>query len=125
VLVADDNPVNVLVLKAMLEPYGVRADVAADGVEALEAVRLATYDMVMMDVYMPRLDGRGATQAIRKLEAQLGRQRSIIVAVTASVTAEDRDACMAVGMDDYVSKPIARDALAATMELWLGKPATP
>lgn len=127
VLVADDNPVNVLVLKAMLEPYGVRADVAADGVEVLEALKIAAYDLILLDLYMPRLDGRGAAKAIREREALSGRPRAPIVAVTASVTEQDRAACLASGMDDYVAKPVARDVLDATLRRWLttGSPATP
>ncbi|MDQ8165716.1 MAG: response regulator [Gemmatimonadota bacterium] len=127
VLVADDNPVNVLVLKAMLEPYGVRADVAADGVEVLEALKIAAYDLILLDLYMPRLDGRGAAKAIREREAASGRPRAPIVAVTASVTEEDRASCLASGMDDYVGKPVARDVLDATLKRWLttGIPATP
>ncbi len=123
VLVADDNPVNVLVLKAMLEPYGVRADVAADGVEVLEALKIGTYDLILLDLYMPRLDGRGAAKGIREREAASGRPRAPIVAVTASVTEEDRAACLASGMDDYVAKPIAREVLDATLRRWLS--ATP
>jgi signal transduction histidine kinase/DNA-binding response OmpR family regulator len=120
VLVADDNPVNVLVLKAMLDPYGVRVDVAADGIEVTDAIMHARYDLILMDVYMPRLDGRGATHAVRAREAEAGIPRAPIVACTASVTEDDRQACLDAGMDDYVSKPIARDVLDRTLARWVG-----
>ena len=122
VLVADDNPVNVLVLKAMLEQHGVQADVAADGVEVLEAVKRAPYDLILMDVYMPRLDGLGATRALRSAERSRGTHRTTVIAVTASVTQDDRAACLAAEMDDYVSKPVARDVLAGTLDRWFSPP---
>lgn len=125
VLVADDNPVNVLVLKAMLEPYGVRADVAADGMEVLDALKIGAYDLILLDLYMPRLDGRGAAQAVRERERGGSHPRTPIVAVTASVTEEDRAACLAAGMDDYVAKPIAREVLDATLRRWLTPEAGP
>lgn len=124
VLVADDNPVNVLVLKAMLDKHGIRADVAADGQEVLEALERASYDLILMDVYMPRLDGRGATRELRRREAESAIARTPVVAVTASVTQDDRAKCELAGMDDYVSKPIARDDLERTLRRWLGDPAT-
>lgn len=123
VLVADDNPVNVLVLKAMLERHGIRADVAADGEEVLEAIRRTPYSLVLMDVYMPRLDGLGATVALRKFEEANGRARTPVIACTASVTQDDRKACEAADMDDYVSKPVARDVLNRVLLTWLGQPA--
>ena len=122
VLVADDNPVNVLVLKAMLERHGIRADVAADGEEVLEAVRRTPYALILMDVYMPRLDGLGATRGVREFESANGRPRTPIVACTASVTQDDRNDCIAAGMDDYVSKPVARDILSRVLVQWLGAP---
>jgi signal transduction histidine kinase/DNA-binding response OmpR family regulator len=123
VLVADDNPVNVLVLKSMLEAHGLRVNTAADGNEVLDACGRTSYHLIFMDVYMPAMDGLAATRAIRGREGA-GGPRVPIVACTASVTQDDRAACTAAGMDDYVSKPIARDVLEATLRRWLGEPAT-
>lgn len=107
----------------MLERHGIRADVAADGEEVLEAIRRTPYSLVLMDVYMPRLDGLGATVALRKFEEANGRARTPVIACTASVTQDDRKACEAADMDDYVSKPVARDVLNRVLLTWLGQPA--
>ncbi len=113
VLVAEDNGVNQKVALAMLRSLGYRADLASDGVEAVEAVRRVPYDVVFMDLQMPELDGLGATKQIIA-EHPVGR-RPRIVALTANAFEEDRDACLAAGMDDYVSKPLKADALEAAL----------
>lgn len=122
VLAADDNPVNIMVLKAMLDLHGVGADVAVDGNAVLEILKRSTYDLLLLDVHMPGMDGVTAATAIRQGEASAGSARLPIVALTASVTQDDRDACERAGMDDYVSKPIARDVLMQTLRRWLGEP---
>jgi signal transduction histidine kinase/DNA-binding response OmpR family regulator len=109
VLVAEDNLVNQKVALAMLSHLGYRADLAADGVEAVEAVRRVPYDVVFMDLQMPELDGVGATKQI--LAEHPDGRRPRIVALTANAYEEDRDACLAAGMDDYVSKPLKADTL--------------
>jgi signal transduction histidine kinase/DNA-binding response OmpR family regulator len=121
-LVADDNPVNILVLKALLEQRGIRADAAGDGVEAVEALARAQYDVVLMDVHMPRMDGLSATRAIRADERVRGAVPVRIVGVTASVGEDDRRACLDAGMDDYLGKPITREGLDATLRASLGEP---
>ena len=109
VLVAEDNLVNQKVALAMLSHLGYRADLAADGVEAVAAVRRVPYDVVFMDLQMPELDGVGATRQI--IAEHPPGKRPRIVALTANAYEEDREACLAAGMDDYVSKPLKAESL--------------
>ena len=112
ILLAEDNPVNQKLAIRLLERMGYAADVAGNGIEAMAAVERGDYDVVLMDVQMPEMDGLEATRQIRAG----GLKRSIrIVAMTANAMAEDREACLAAGMDDYVSKPIRVDALAGAL----------
>jgi signal transduction histidine kinase/CheY-like chemotaxis protein len=113
VLVAEDNGVNQKVALAMLRHLGYRADLAADGTEAVEAVRRVPYDVVFMDLQMPELDGLDATRQIRAEHAPGRRPR--IVALTANAYDEDREACLAIGMDDYLSKPLKTEMLEAAL----------
>jgi PAS domain S-box-containing protein len=107
ILVAEDNLVNQQVAVATLERLGHRVDVAADGIEAVAAVHRQDYDLVLMDVQMPNLDGLEATRRIRR-ELSPERQPRI-VAMTANVSTEDRDACAAAGMEDFLTKPVPRE----------------
>ena len=113
VLVAEDNGVNQKVALAMLRHLGYRADLASDGVEAVAAVRRVPYDIVFMDLQMPHLDGIDATKQIIG-EHPPGR-RPRIVALTANAFEEDREQCLAAGMDDYVSKPLKTETLEAAL----------
>jgi signal transduction histidine kinase/DNA-binding response OmpR family regulator len=119
VLVAEDNPVNQLVTQGMLESLGYRPDVVEDGRQALAACAAARYDLVLLDVHMPEMDGFEATAAIRAHERATGARRTPIVALTANAMAGDRDRCLAAGMDDYLGKPFQRDDLAALLERWI------
>jgi CheY-like chemotaxis protein len=113
ILLAEDNAVNQKLALRLLERMGYRADVAANGLETIEALQRQPYDVVLMDVQMPEMDGLEATRRIRQLspeELGVGGQPRII-AMTASVMQEDRDACQTAGMDDYVSKPVRVDEL--------------
>ncbi|MCW2833028.1 MAG: multi-sensor hybrid histidine kinase, partial [Nocardioides sp.] len=113
VLVVEDNVVNQKVALGMLAKLGCRADVAANGLEALEAVRRQRYDVVLMDVQMPVMDGLEATRQIR---AELPDERQPhVVALTANAMAEDRDRCLSAGMDDYLSKPLRAAQLLAAL----------
>ena len=113
VLLAEDNAVNQRVAVLMLERLGVRPDVAATGEEALQALRERPYDVVLMDVQMPVMDGLEAT---RRLRAELPAERQPrVVAMTANALAEDREECLAAGMDDYLAKPVRREELAAAL----------
>jgi len=104
ILLAEDNPVNQKVEQLMLSRMGYVADVAGDGFEVLEALRRQRYDLILMDVQMPGMDGLEAT---RRLRAELpADSQPHIIAVTAGVLADQREACLAAGMDDFVGKPV-------------------
>ncbi len=109
ILIAEDNAVNQRVLRLWLEQLGYEADVAPDGARAVEAARSHTYDVVLMDVHMPYLDGLAATAAI--LELHPGGDRPYIVALTAATSAEERARCRAAGMDDFIPKPFEKSTL--------------
>ena len=109
ILLAEDNAVNQKLAMRLLQQMGYRADLASNGIEAVESVKRQAYDVVLMDVQMPELDGLDATRQICKLmEAS---QRPRIVAMTANAMQGDREICMAAGMDDYLTKPIRVDRL--------------
>ncbi|HKX24782.1 MAG TPA: response regulator, partial [Actinomycetota bacterium] len=114
ILVAEDNAVNQQVALLVLGKLGYRADVAGDGREAIQALERQRYDVILMDVQMPELDGLEATREIRKRWTGPER-RPRIIAMTAGATENDRQACLAAGMDDYVSKPIRQEELAAAL----------
>jgi signal transduction histidine kinase/ActR/RegA family two-component response regulator len=118
VLLAEDNPVNRTVAAAMLKKYRVSIDVAINGLEAVEATRLHPYSIIFMDCQMPEVDGLEATALIRRAEGP-GSARVPIVALTANALADDREKCLAAGMDDYLSKPVTRAALDAVLRRWL------
>ncbi|WP_028104044.1 response regulator [Pseudoduganella violaceinigra] len=125
-LLAEDNPVNVEVASAMLRGLGMEVACAANGEEALAAVRAGDYDLVLMDCMMPVMDGMAATAEIRRLEQQRGRARTTpIVAITANALQGDRERCLAAGMDDYISKPFSQQALADTLGRWVALPRGP
>jgi CheY-like chemotaxis protein len=116
ILVAEDNPANQTVAKALLSKAGHHVDVVANGIEAVNAVRAVPYDVVLMDVHMPEMDGITATKAIRVLVGERGRVP--IVALTADAMTGDRERCLAGSMDDYVSKPFEASALFAVIARW-------
>jgi CheY-like chemotaxis protein len=113
VLLAEDNVVNQKVAASMLARFGYRIDMAANGTEAVEAMSRQAYDIILMDVHMPEMDGIEATRRIRR--AQGGPPRPWIIALTANAMQGDRAICLAAGMDDYISKPITLDELSAAM----------
>jgi CheY-like chemotaxis protein len=121
ILLAEDNVVNQLVAKRMLEQAGVAVEVAPNGREALRAFTSGRYDLVFMDLHMPEMDGFEATMRIREWEGS--ERRTPIVAVTASVLEEDRRRCFAVGMDDFVGKPVQSAMLRGAVAKWVRRAA--
>ena len=113
ILLAEDNVVNQRVALRMLERLGYRAELVSNGLEVLEALGRRPYDVVLMDVQMPEMDGLEATRRIR--EQWPGPARPIVVAMTANAMASDRDQYLAAGMDDYVSKPVQFGTLVAAL----------
>ena len=123
-LVAEDNPINQEVMLELLRALGYRADLVNTGRKAIEATAKKDYALVLMDCQMPDLDGYAATQQIREREAGTG-QRVPIVAVTAHALVGDSERALAAGMDDYLTKPIDRNALSRMLKRWLdGREAT-
>ncbi len=125
VLVAEDNIVNQRLTVAQLAKLGVHADVVANGAEALSALAQLPYHAVLMDCQMPEMDGFQATVELRRREAADHHARVPVIAMTANAMDGDRERCLAAGMDDYVSKPVRIEVLAATLARWLPGAAPP
>ncbi|MEM8932438.1 MAG: response regulator [Acidobacteriota bacterium] len=119
ILLAEDNPVNRLVIGEQLESLGCRVDAVVDGLAALDRLAEAEFDLVMLDCQMPRLDGYETARRIRANEQHRGAPRQPIVAVTAHALPEDRRKCLDAGMDDHLSKPFTEERLATTLRRWL------
>jgi GAF domain-containing protein/CheY-like chemotaxis protein len=113
ILLAEDNPVNQKLALRLLDRMGYRADVAENGLEAISALEGSPYDVVLMDIQMPELDGLETTRRIRRRWP--GEDGPRIVAMTANAMDGDREACLAAGMDDYIAKPIAPEVLQASL----------
>ena len=124
VLLAEDDPVNQMVVLEMLTRLGCDVDLVADGDAARRAAAESHYDMVFMDCHMPVMDGYEAARRIRDDEERSGI-RTIIIALTADSLASDRARCMAAGMDDFMTKPVSSSQLSATIERWTGRPTNP
>ncbi len=120
ILVAEDNPVNQVVVGGMLESFGIAYSIADNGARAIDRLLHESFDLVLMDCQMPEMDGFVATGQIRNLQRE-GRlpQPLPIVALTANAVDGDRERCLAAGMDDYLSKPFTSGQLAATVQRWM------
>ena len=121
ILLAEDNIINQQVTLGMLKKLGLCADAVANGAEAVEALKMIPYDLVLMDCMMPEMDGYEATREIRDPRSAVPNHAIPIVAMTANAMQGDREKCLAAGMNDYVSKPVDAKVLAEALEKWLPK----
>jgi signal transduction histidine kinase/CheY-like chemotaxis protein/HPt (histidine-containing phosphotransfer) domain-containing protein len=119
VLLVEDHPVNQKVARKLLERLGLTVDVADNGELALDRLREQPYAMVLMDCQMPVLDGYSATRRLREIEAEQGKTRTPVIAMTAHAMSGDRERCLQAGMDDYLSKPLDRQLLEQTLSRWM------
>jgi len=118
ILLAEDNLTNQKVATAMLRKLGCRTDVAANGMEAVKALRTVTYDFVLMDCQMPEMDGYEATRLIRSRDSSVRDHDIPIIAMTANALSGDKEKCLEAGMNDYISKPVTPEALCKLIEKW-------
>jgi len=121
VLAAEDNPTNQVVLKALLSAIGIESVIVDNGQQAVDAWKAGNWDIVLMDIQMPEMDGVAAIKAIREIERRERRVRTPVIAVTANAMDHHRVEYLAAGMDDLVSKPINLQALIQSMELALAR----
>lgn len=119
ILVAEDNSINQAVILSQLEMLGYRAECVSNGSEALELLTHQDYDLILMDCQMPLMDGYTATKELRLREGN--KRHSIVIALTANAMLEDREKCLAAGMDDYLSKPLEQEDLAKAIEYWTSR----
>jgi len=125
ILLAEDNAVNQKVALKILERLGYRADAVGNGKEALAALEKIPYDLVLMDVQMPEMDGFEATRAVRDGRAKVLDRNVPIIAMTAHAMKGDRERCLEAGMDDYIGKPVTPSAVKEILEKYLGPKTTP
>jgi CheY-like chemotaxis protein len=124
ILLVEDHPINQRVTVRMLERLGYASEIAANGLEAIAALKRTCFTAILMDCQMPEMDGYAATRELRRLEQEGslpgGRWRTPVIAMTASAMAGDREYCLANGMDDYLTKPASAAALRTTLYRWIG-----
>ena len=121
-LLVEDNEVNQLVARRLLEHMGVTVVTARNGHEALEKIRQRDFDCILMDVQMPVMDGLEATRALRQWERERGRAPIPVVALTANAMDEERDRCMVAGMNAHLAKPIEMNELRDLLLRWTAQP---
>lgn len=122
ILLVEDNPVNQDVAAAMLESAGCTVTMAVNGAEALDLMERRRFDLIFMDCQMPVMDGYTAARKIREREQEMaGSGHRIIIAITAHAMSEDREQCLAAGMDDYLAKPFTQDQMRTILERWIGR----
>jgi osomolarity two-component system sensor histidine kinase NIK1 len=115
ILIVEDNAINQLVAVKILDTYGCKTQVVANGLEAIDALRRNTYDAVLMDLQMPVMDGFEATMAIRDPSGDCLNPQVPIIALTANAQEETRKKCLSAGMDDFLTKPVNPDVLMCTI----------
>jgi CheY-like chemotaxis protein len=114
ILIAEDNLVNMKLAERVLAKLGYKPQTAMNGHEVLESIKYASYDVILMDIQMPEMDGLEATRNIRLQ----GQGQPVIIAMTANAMQGDREICLQAGMDDYISKPIKLDDLVSMLKKW-------
>jgi CheY-like chemotaxis protein len=119
VLVVEDNAVNQKVAQGLLKKFGVQVDLAANGEEAINSLENLPFDLVFMDCQMPIMDGYEATQKIRHSESKVRNREIPIIAMTANSMEGDREKCLAVGMNDFISKPVNPNKVQEALKRWL------
>ncbi len=119
VLIVEDNDINMEVVSGILESLGYRFETSSNGIKAVEAFKKKTYDIILMDVRMPELDGYGATRRIRSFETEKGMPRVPIIAMSADVTEEAMQACFDAGMDGFIAKPISSQGISEILEKYI------
>jgi two-component system sensor histidine kinase/response regulator len=119
ILLVEDDDVNQKVVLRILQKNGFQADLAVDGRRAVDAVLKNHYDLVLMDVQMPRMDGLEATAQIRFREGS--SRHTPIIGLTANALSSDRERCLGAGMDDYLSKPVSNERLRTAISQWVGE----
>ncbi len=124
ILLAEDNITNQQVAQGILKKLGLAADAVANGREAIDALKTLPYDLVLMDVQMPEMDGMEATRHIRNPLSAMTNRHIPIIAMTAHAMQGDKERCLEAGMNDYVTKPVSIQALAKTLEKWLPRETT-
>lgn len=119
VLLVEDNPNNRRILQLMLRHLGIEPVLAVDGEQAVQAFAEQPFDLILMDLQMPHMDGLQASRLIREIEFAKGRPHTPIMAVTANALPEDRAACTSAGMDDFIAKPVHREPFLNRVDHWL------
>jgi CheY-like chemotaxis protein len=120
ILLVEDYKANVLVATALLDEFGYTYMVATNGQEALQMLKTHVFDLVLMDVQMPGIDGFEATHFIREWEKEQNGRKLPVIGMTAHALAGDRERCLSAGMDDYIAKPFHPDELKSKLEKFLG-----